>query len=371
MLSAVMAGRGMQEKIREKISAFTGHIVITAYDANQSGLTLRPVSLRQPFYPDNPWPEVKHIAPYATIGGLLKHGDEFEGIVFKGVDSTYHWEIFRQYLKEGNIPDFSGDRISRDILVSAEMARRLRLRPGDKVKAYFLREGSDKPLMRRLRVAGIYETDFEDYDRAYVWGDLRQVQKLYGWNDTLTGGFEILLHDFGTLRQTTARINEDIPPLLQARSIVDLNPLIFDWLSMFDFNVAFIIAVLIFISALNMATVLLVMIMERTRMIGILKTLGATDRSIIRIFLLKAAFLISVGLVIGNLIVWVIYVLQKKYGFIRLNPEIYYVKTSVFHLDWKTAVGLNLLVILLILAALLLPARMIAGISPSRIMKHD
>ncbi len=372
MLLAMMAGKGMQHKIREKISGFTGHILLLNYDNNQTQITLRPVSLKQDFYPDfSRWEDVESISPFASIGGLLKTKQDFEGVILKGVDSTYNWKIFRQYLIRGQMPAFSGKKISDSILISQEMANRLRLSIGDKVKAYFMRPGSDKPLIRQFRVAGIYKTDFKDYDKTYIFGDLRQVNKLYGWNDTLTGGFEILLKDFDRIDEVTRKINADIPPLLEARSIKDLNPMMFDWLAMFDFNILFIIFILIVISALNMTTVLLVMIMERTRFIGTLKTLGATDRSIMRIFLLKAAWLIATGLFIGNLIVFVIYYVQKKYGIIKLNPEIYYIKEVVFDIGLMHLLGINILVLILILILLLLPARSIGKISPAKVLKFE
>jgi len=372
MLLSVMAGKGMQQKIREKISAFAGHMQVVRYDNNQSFLTLRPVALSLELLEElRSTPGVKSVSPYITIGGLLKTPNDFEGIIFKGIDSTYHWEVFREYVKEGKIPKFESPEMSDSILISAELARRLNLKNGDKVKAYFMRPGNDKPFIRRFTIAAIYQTDFEDFDRNYILGDLRQARRLYGWNDSLTGGFEILVRDFGDIDRITASVNERIPPLYIAKSIKDLNPLMFDWLSMFDFNILVIIGILIFITALNMTTVLLVMIMERTRMIGILKTLGATDKQVVRIFLLKAAWIIALGMLAGNIIVWAIYVLQQKYGFIRLNPEIYYVKTAPLSAPFYWIAGLNLLVMVLILAALLLPARSIAAVEPSKVMKFE
>ncbi len=372
MLITVMAGKGMQNKIREKISAFSGHILIKNYDNNQSQITNVPIGIRQEFYPDfSHWKEVQSIAPYATIGGMLKTDENFEGIILKGVDTAYNWKIFESYLIKGKIPSFRSGKPSDSIVISNELARKLRLDTEKKIIAYFMRPGSDKPLLRKFHVSGIYETDFEDFDQVYVWGDLRHVQKLYGWNDTLTGGFEIVIKDFNRINELTNRINHEIPPTLHAQSIMDINPLMFDWLAMFDFNVLIVIVILIFISALNMTTVLLVLIMERARFVATLKTLGATDRSIARIFLIKAAWLISVGLLAGNIIVLIIYWLQNSYGIIKLNPEIYYVNKAVLSLNWMHLAGLNIVVLLLILILLLLPAQAIGKISPSKVLKFE
>ncbi len=372
ILTAVMTGKGMQHKIREKISSFTGHILLLNYDNNQSQITLRPVSLNQDFYPEfSQWDQVESIVPFATIGGILKTGTDFEGIILKGVDSTYNWKIFREYVVRGNIPTFKGKKISDSILISAGLAARLQLKTGDKVRAYFMRPQSDKPLVRKFTVSGIYKTDFKDYDNTYIWGDLRQVQKLYGWQDTLVGGFELLIENLDEIDAVTRQINQDIPPLITARSIKDLNPLMFDWLAMFDFNILFIIFILVIISAMNMTTVLLVMIMERSRFIGTLKTLGASERSIAKIFLMKAAWLIATGLFAGNLIVFVLYFLQKNYRFIKLNPDIYYIREVVFDIGWSELIWLNIFVLGLILILLLWPAKSIGNISPARVMKFD
>ncbi len=372
MIISVAAGKGLQEKIREKISAFSGHILILPYTSNQSGLTVEPM-------PAGTWqrdlkkrfPEIKNVAPYATIGGLLKTKEDFEGIVLKGVDSTYDWSVFRTYLKEGKIPAFGSRETNDSILISRTLASALKLETGDKVLGYFVRPGSDKPMVRRFRIGGIYETEFNDFDKTYIIGDLRLVRGLYKWPDTLTGGYEILLHDFERLEEMTKRINEELDPTLVALNIKEVNPLIFDWLGMFDFNLYIIIGILIFVSALNMATVLLVMIMERTRLIGLMKTLGAGNAMVMRIFLLKAAWFISAGLFIGNLLALAIIFVQEKTGFIRLDPETYYVRRAPLLIHPLTLLYLNMGVLVMILILLLLPASVISRISPSKVMKFE
>jgi len=372
MLLSVAAGKGMQNKIKEKISAFSGHILILPYNNNHSRLTLEPLSINRDFYahPER-YPSIRHISPFATIGGLLSNGKDFEGIILKGVDSSYDWHIFRSYLTKGKIPHYGGKAYNDTILISEYLASRLRLDTGRHVRAYFLRQGSDKPLVRRFTVGGIYRTDFEDFDKTYIWGDLRHVRRLYGWADTLAGGFEVITPDFDRIEEEAFRLNHRIDPQLRALSIRQLNPYLFDWLDMFDFNIYLIIGILLLVVALNMSVVLLVMIIERTRFIGVLKTLGATNRSVMQVFLLLAARLIFWGLVAGNLLALLIIWLQQKTGFLKLDPETYYVRTVPLEIEPAYFLYLNLFVLVVILAVLLLPAAYITRISPSEVMKYE
>lgn len=371
MIVSVAAGKGMQEKIREKISAFAGHILILPYTSNQSGLTLEPVYLKNYAQLEKIFPEIRSVNPYATIGGLLQTDEDFEGIILKGVDSVYDWSLFRTYLKKGKIPDFSLSSANDSVLISGQLASRLKLDVGSKVWGVFLREGSDKPMIRRFKVGGIYETEMEDYDRSYVIGDLRVVKGLYKWPDSVAGGYEIRLKNFDRMEEVTQKLNDYIDPTLVAVHIKELNPFIFDWLDMFDFNLYIIIGILILVSAFNMATVLLVMIAEQTRFIGLMKTLGASDRYLISVFLLKAAWFIVLGLLIGNVIALGIIGIQQKTGFIRLDPETYYVQTAPFVIHPWSLVYLNAGVLVMILLLLVLPAMMIAQISPSKVMKFE
>jgi len=372
MLLSVAAGKGMQAKIREKVAVFSGHALILPYNNNHSQLTLEPVKLRQNFYPGyHNLPDVAHISPFATIGGILKKGNDFEGIIFKGVDSTYDWHLFRPYLKQGKIPVFHKHKTNDSILISKYLAERLRLKTGDKVRAYFLRRGSDKPLVRRFFIGGIYETDFEDYDKNYIIGDLNQVRRLYHWSDSLTGGFEVLYRHFDRMEQNTAALNEQLDPMLIALSLRDLNPYLFDWLDMFDFNIYIIIFILLIVSALSMSTVMLVMITERIRHIGILRTLGATDLSVMGIFLLKALWFVATGLILGNLLALGIIFLQNRYGIISLNPEVYYVKKAPLLISLKQLLILDIGVMVLIGLLMILPAKIVSAIKPGEVLKWD
>ena len=371
MLISMATGFGLQHKIREKISAFSGHIIISNYDTNQSGLTLKPVSLHQDFYPHfKNIDGIKNVQAFATIGGIIRTPKDFEGIILKGVDSLYNWDLFKPYLIQGKIPHF-GKRMNDSIILSKTIADRLHLKLHQKINTFFLRQGSQKPQLRVFKIAGIYDSGFDDFDKTYIIGDLKMVQKLYKWQDTLTGGFEVLLQDFDQIIPKTDEIYEAVPSTLNTESIIDKYPLIFNWLNMFDFNILLILVIIIFIAGLNMITTLLVMIFEKRQFIAIMKVLGSSNRRIQKIFLIQAAYIISIGLLIGNIIGLGLILLQKYFGFIRLNPETYYVRTAPVFITLKDIILLNAGVLLAILLMLLLPVLVISKISPVKVLKYD
>ena len=372
MLISMATGFGLQHKIREKISAFSGHIIISNYDNNQSGITLNPISIKQDFYPNfDKVSGIKNVQAFATIGGILKTDKDFEGIIYKGVDSLYDWSLFKPFLIKGKIPDFSKQKMNDSILISKVIADRLQLKLYDKVPAYFIREGSDKPQLRIFKIAGIYDTGFEDFDKSYILGQLQMVQKLYKWPDTLTGGFEVILNDFNQLDLKTQQIYNETPSTLNTQSIKDKYPLIFNWLQMFDFNILLIISIIIFIAGLNMITTILVLILEKRNFIAIMKVLGSRNKRLQRIFLIQAAYIIGIGLFIGNIIGLGLIFLQKYYGFIHLNPETYYVRTAPVYLNFKDILLLNAGIALIILLMLSIPVLIIGKISPTKVLKYD
>ena len=372
MLISIATGMGLQHKIREKISAFSGHIIISNYDTNKSGLTLEPIPLKQAFYPDFKQVEgIKNIQAFATIGGIIRTEKDFEGIVLKGVDSLYDWTLFKPYIVAGKIPAFNTRKVNDSVLISQTVANRLNLKLHDKFNTFFLRKDSDKPQLRVFKIAGIYDSGFDDFDKMYLLGDLRMIQKLYKWKDSLTGGFEVILNDFDQINEKTAEIYENIPSTLNTQSIIEKYPLIFNWLQMFDFNILLILVIIIFIAGLNMITTLLVMILEKRQFIAIMKVLGSNNRRLQKIFLIQAAYIIATGLFFGNLIGLGLLFLQQRFGFIHLDPETYYVKTAPVFISLKYILLLNAGVLISILLMLLLPVLVIGKISPVKVLKYD
>ncbi len=372
MLITIATGVGLQRKIREKVAAFNGHVIINSYDNNSSVESLVPVSTEQHFYPEfTEVNGVRHVQGVATKAGLIRTATDFEGIVVKGISDDYNWDYFKEYLKEGRLPDFS-DPKNNEILISQFTANRLDFAVGDKVNTFFLKKKSKSRSPANIRVfkiVGIYNSGFQEFDETFIFADIRHIQKMNKWKKDQVGGFEIYIDDFDVIDTKGAEIHNSIPSTLEAQTIALKYGSIFEWLKLFDLNIIAIIAIIILVAGINMITALLVLILERTQMIGILKSLGANDWSIRKIFLYNAGYLILVGLFLGNLVGIGLLKLQEKYGVIRLNPETYHVSTAPVYISAWHIVFLNLGTMLLCIMMLLIPSYVISKISPSRAIR--
>lgn len=372
MLVAFATSLGLQQKIREKMSAFTGHITISSYDNNNSQVSLMPISTEQDFYPEFTSVEgVEHVQASAYLAGVIRTEIDFEGIIVKGVGTDYNWSFFKDFLIEGELPDFSGS-LNDEVLISRYTANRLGLKVGDKVPTYFLRDESSKtPLIRAFVVKGIYNSGFQEFDELYMLADIRHIQRINRWEKNEVGNFEVFLSDFSQVDQKGQEIYENTGSFLDTRTIKQQYYSIFEWLSLFDFNVALIIGIMILVAGINMITALLVLILERTQMVGILKALGSSDWMIRKIFLYNAAYLILLGLFWGNLIGLGLLFAQKYLKLFPLDPETYYVTEAPVYIGWEYIIGVNVGTLLLCMLMLLVPSYIITKISPVRAMKFD
>lgn len=372
MFIAIATGFGLQEKIREKIAAFNGHIVINNFTNNQATITQNPVSTQQEFYPSfTSIPEIEHIQKVATKYGIIRTETDFEGIVVKGVDEEYRWEYLEEFLVDGVLPVFD-ESISREVLISDYLAKRLGFKTGDNLIVYFLREDQDRlPRSVGLTISGIFDSGFKEFDETYIIADLKQIQRLNDWSANEIGQFELFLEDFDDIQEVGYKVYEEVDSFLNASTIVELYPSIFEWLKMFDFNIILIIGIMILVAGINMVTALLVLILERTQMIGILKALGSSDWSIRKIFLYNAGYLIFKGLFWGNLIGIGLLLIQKYFKVIHLNPETYYVSEAPIYLSLDYILMINFGTLLLCLLMLLIPSVIIVKISPVKAMKFE
>ncbi len=372
MLFSVATGVGLQKKIKEKISGFNGDIQISHYDANNSKVTVTPISRNQDFYPDfEGVPNVKKVQVFATKAGIIRTPNEFEGIVLKGVDKDYDWSFFNSYLKSGRVPRFD-EELSNEVLLSNKTAGRLRLETGDIFHMFFVKDDPNlAPNSRKFEVAGIFDSGFEEFDETFIIGDIRHIQRINKWDKDQVGGFEVFIHDFDRLKNTGAEVYRSIDPTLNALTTAEKYPAIFEWLSLFDTNIVVIIGVMILIAGINMITALLVLILERTQMIGVLKALGNQNWSIRRIFLYNAAYLIGKGLFWGNLVGLGLLLIQKYFGVIRLNPETYYVNEAPVYISVPAWLLINVGTLLLCLLMLLIPSYIVSKISPVKAIKFD
>ena len=370
MLIAIATGEGLREKIRSKMSGFKGHIQITKYDANNSDVSVMPISKNQKFYPTfSNIKGIKNVQVYANQVGLIRTKTDFEGIVFKGVSTDYDWTFFKEYLIAGRIPDFNQKR-TRDVLLSKTIINRLQLQLNDTINVTFFKSKASKlPSNRKLVITGIYNTGFLEFDKNMMIGDIREVQRLNKWTENQVGGFEVLLNNFDDIEEKSEQIYRDISGTLNANSITNSYPTVFEWIKLFDNNVWFIIGIMILIAGINMITALLVLILERVQMIGILKALGSHNASIRKIFLYNASYLILKGLFWGNVIGLSIIGVQYFFKIITLNPETYYVATMPVHISISVILALNIGTLVLCFLMLIIPSFIITKINPSKSIK--
>jgi lipoprotein-releasing system permease protein len=367
MLIAIATGEGLREKIRSKMSGFKGHIQITKYDANNSDVSVMPISKNQKFYLTfSNIKGIKNVQVYANQVGLIRTKTDFEGIVFKGVSTDYDWTFFKEYLIEGRIPDFNQKR-TRDVLLSKTIVNRLQLQLNDTINVTFFKNKASKlPSNRKLVITGIYNTGFLEFDKNIMIGDIRQVQRLNRWNENEVGGFEVILENFDELQQKGTEIYKEIDATLDATTIASNYPGLFEWIELFDNNTWFIIIIMILVAGINMITALLVLILERIPMVGILKAMGSSNWSIRKIFLYNASYLIFVGLFWGNLIGLLLLFLQKYGRFITLDPATYYVSEVPISIDFLTVVFVNIGTLVLCFLMLIIPSVIITKIQPSK-----
>jgi lipoprotein-releasing system permease protein len=372
MIVSVATGIGLQQKIRDKVSAFNGQIIISNFDNNNSEVTLVPISKKQDFYPNfKSVPEVSHIQAVASKAGIIRTENAFEGIVFKGVGADYDWNNIKEYIVEGKVPDFS-KALNEDVLISRLLADRLNLKVGDNFNTFFIKEEQGKmPNSRRFKIAGIFNSGFQEFDATYIIGDIRHIQRINKWSKDQVGAFEVFVKDFDNIKTTGSQIYDQTSSSLDTKTIVEKYSYIFDWLQLFDFNIVVILAVMILVATINMVVALLVLILERTQMIGILKALGANNWTVRKIFLYNAFYLIIRGLFWGNLIGISILLIQQQFGVVHLNPENYYVNQAPVYLNWGYIALLNLLTVTICFVVLLIPSYIITKISPVKAIRFE
>lgn len=366
-------GFGLQQKIREKLSAFNGDIQVHNYDTNQSEVSLNPISIHQNFYPKfNEVPQIVHIQAVALRAGIIRTPSTFEGVIVKGVGTDYNWKEVESFLQQGHLPNYKQGQVSEQILISSYLANRLGLKLNDKCPILFLREQqSGIPIQRNFTIVGIYNSGFQDFDASYIFADIQQIQRINQWTPDQIGNFELFVDNFDNLNDIVKSVYLKTPSYLDVQSITSKYAFIFEWFKMFDFNILLIIAIMVFVGGINMITALLVLIFERTPMIGLLKSIGASNWSIQKIFLYNAGYLVFQGILLGNIIAIALITVQSSFGILKLNPDIYYVSEIPIYLSWKMLVILNFGVFILCMAMLWGASYWISKVNPIKSIKFD
>jgi len=371
MLLSIATGIGLQRKIREKIALFNGHIQISNYDNNSSEVSLTPISKDQKFYPQfTAIPQVTHIQGVASKAGIIRTAESFEGVVVKGVGADYDWSAFKEYIVQGVLPNFKEKTISKEVLLSEYVAKRLHLQVGDKVITYFLKN-EIKYNIRAFTLVGIYNSGFEQFDKSIVFADIRHIQKMNKWSNDAVGGFELLVDDFSKLDDINNKVYTAIPSTLDSTTISQKFPGLFQWIKMFDFNIIGIIGIMVIVAIINMITAILVLILERTQLIGMLKALGAPNKSIRKIFLYNASYIILKGLLWGNSIGLGLIALQYFFEVVKLDPTNYYVKSAPVFITAPQIVALNIGTLLVCVLVLWFPSMIITRIAPVKAIKFN
>jgi len=373
MLIAIATGLGLQKKVREKVVAFNGHITISNYDSNVSNESIVPISLEQDFYPNfNSVEGIKHIQGVATKFGIIRTETDFEGIVLKGVGADYDWSYIQEFLESGSMPVYEGN-LSNEVVISKYLANRLGFNVGDTFQTLFGKESVEQlPFQRTFKIVGIFNSGFNDIDKNFMIGDLSHIQRMNKWKKTQVGNFEVYLDDFTQLLEKEAEIRSNTPSLLNTQTIEEKFRTTFEWIKIFDNNTYGIIAIMIIVAGINMITALLVLILERTQMIGILKALGSSNWSIRKVFLYNATYLICLGLFWGNLIGIGLLFIQQQFELLKFpDPEQYYVSVIPVHIGLDYIILLNIGTFIACLLMLLIPSVIITKISPVKAIRFE
>jgi lipoprotein-releasing system permease protein len=371
MILSLAITTGFKDAISQKVIGFGSHIKITNFGLNKS-FESSPVDMQQPFYPSLADSNgIRHIQVFATKSGLIKSEDQIQGIVLKGIWTDFDWSFFKENIVEGGILEIDPDNRTDDVLISKRIADKLEFKLGDEVRIYFINPDEISPRGRKFIIQGIYETGLEEFDDLFVIGDLRHIRKLNKWDENMVSGFEVFVDDFRNMGDAYELVYNNIGYHMNAESIQDLYPQIFDWLDLQDINVIIILILMIAVATINMVSTLLILILEKTNMIGILKALGTKNTSVRKVFLYNAVYIIGRGLLWGNLFGLAIAFLQKQFGFIHLDQESYYVSSVPIQLELLPIVLLNTGILAICVLFLLIPSYIITKISPVKAIRWE
>jgi lipoprotein-releasing system permease protein len=369
MLVSVAIVTGFQKQIRDKIVGFGSHIQIAKFDSNNS-FEFSPISKNQAFIQNIAKTKgIKNIQVFATKAGIIKTNEQIQGVVFKGIGSDFDWGFFSDKLIEGKAFPTTDTITSQSVIISKNLADLLKIKVGDPLRMYFIIE--NQPRARRFNVSGIYSTGLAEFDLKFIFGDIRQIQKLNGWGQDSVSGFDVYINDFEQLDKMGTMVYNQVGYELNAKTIRELYPQMFDWLELQDMNVVIILLLMVLVSGMAMISTLLILILERTNMIGVLKALGARNAGIRRIFIYNAAYIIGKGLIYGNIAGIGICLLQQQFSLIGLPQESYFMSVVPINLDILHILFLNVGTLLACTLMLILPSYVITRISPVKAIRFD
>jgi len=371
MLFSVAVLFGFQKEIREKVIGLSAHIQVSNFDANESW-EAAPVSLNQPFYPDIIHIQgVRHIQVFAQKAGIIKTEDQMQGVILKGVGPDFDWDFLKKHLIVGEVISFNDTAASEGLVISGIIARKLMLNVGDDARMYFISGAEAQPRGRKFIVTGIYKTGLEEFDETNVIGDIRHVQRLNNWDADQVSGFEIFVDRFNELEEIGEMVYLQIGYDLNAETVVSKYPQIFDWLRLMDINVVVILIMMILVAGITVISTLLILILERTSMIGTLKALGMKNPDLRKLFFYLSSRIIIKGMIWGNLIGLGIILLQYYTQLIPLDQESYYVSYVPVSLNIAHILLINAGTLTACLMIIMIPGYVIRRITPVKAIRFS
>ncbi len=375
MILSMAIGTGFKREIRNKIIGFGAHVQVINYDYNSSYET-NPIKRDSIFVEQiKNLEDVKMVQEFATKPGLLKTSDHIQGVIIKGIGKDFNWDYFYKIIVDGTKPDVTQNKTSNDIIISSSLSKLLKLNIGDKVPMYFFQ---DRVRARNFKISAIYDSNLPEFDKLFIFGDIRHIIKLNNWEDDQISGYEITLNDFDDTPELAKQIDfiaaSRISPdggLLRTTTIIQQQPQIFGWLNLLDTNVAIILVLIVLVAGFNMISGLLIIILERTAMIGILKALGKQNHNIRKVFIYLATFIITKGVIIGNIIGIALCLIQSHFGIIQLDPKDYYLNTVPIHLNFLHLLYLNIGTIFASYLMMIAPSYLATKITPVEAIRFD
>ena len=371
MIISVAVGLGMQNEIKDKISTIEGHITITSFQNISNENSINSITPNQDFIN---WldsiPEISRVEKITTKFGILRTLDEFEGGYLKGISSDYDLSQIEKFITDGEL-DLKTNEISNSVIISSALADRLKLHVGDKFQMLFSKDKNGSTSVIGFKISGLYNSGFEELDSKYIFGDIKQIQRINKWADNEISSLEIHLNKHSDLDLISDLIYVNSPSDYDVISSKEKYFSIFEWINLFDKNIIAILFIMILVASINIISVLLVLILERVNMIGVLKALGAKNSSIRRYFIYTAMYLILKGVLIGNAIALSLIFIQQKFKIVSLDPEIYYVDTIPTFINISYIFSLNAVILLLCLMSILIPSFLVSKINPRDTIKFN
>lgn len=368
MLISIAVIRGFQGEIKQKVISFGSHIQVSSYELTES-LRSDPIRLSEDRLDTiRTLPLVKHVQAFANKPGILRAGETIEGVVLRGAGPDFDWSQFQPQILKGEALSWTDSATSDQLLLAQDLADQLNVDTGDRAVMYFVQKPTR---VRKFTISGIFNTGLDDVDEVFALADIRHVRELNNWDSGAVGGYQVRLNSLKATAPAVQVLNQLIPAQLQAQSIQEIFPQIFDWLGLLNFNVEIILILMALVASINMITALLIMILERTQFIGLLKALGAANASVMRIFIYNAAFLIGIGILWGNVLGLSLIFLQDTLEVVKLSEASYYLSVVPVYYEWGLFLAINIGAFLFCALSMILPAILVSSVTPVKALRFD